>query len=251
MRSSIPASPERDSARTWGAVRVGAVPELKARDLARLPPDERSPLRFMTEFPSGAYASVLRHACWDVLDSGARQVVAVSSAQRREGATTTAMAIAAISASMKRKTVLVDCDLRARTATLALGHDPPLGVWEVAQGQLTTHQAQILADPFGFCLMPAARAENMVRDLYSGAGAQRLMQELRENFECVVLDLPPVFATVDAAIMARSADVCVLVARRHRTDAAKARRAFRQLRMRTPVPMAILQNFSPVARIGA
>ncbi len=235
----------------WGAVRVGAVPELTKRDLARLPPDERTPLRFLSEFPSAAYSSVLRHVCWDLLDGGARQIVAVSSAQRQEGASTTALAIAAISASMKRKTVLMDCDLRARTATLALGHDPTQGAWEVSRGEVAIEQVELPADPFGFSIVPAARTKHVLSDLYSGAGAQNLMAGLRARFDCVVLDLPPVLVSVDAAVMARGADVCLLVARQRRTDAAKARRAFRGLMARGQAPMALLQNFAPVARIGA
>ena len=250
-RPLLPGRNAHDSAQHWGAARLGAVPALGPRDLARLPPDERNPLRFLTEFPSSAYANVLRHACWDVLDSGARRIVAVSSPQRQEGASNAALALAAISASQNRKTVLVDCDLRARTATLALGQDPARGVWEVSRGDMALEAALIACAPFGFWLLPAARAQNAYGDLYSGQAAQQFLAALRQAFDCVVLDLPPVFVTVDAAIMARAADACMLVVRRHRTDAAKARRAFLRLRSRAQIPVALLQNFAPVARIGS
>lgn len=240
-----------DLAQSWGAERVGSVPELTARELARLPPDERTPLRFLIEYPGASFSNVLRHACWDVLDSGARKVVAVTSAGRQEGASTIALSIAAISASYKRKTVLVECDLRARTATLALGQDPEHGVWEVTRGESSINQVEIRAEPFGFSMVPAARAKNALGDLYSGPGAAGLMQALSDRYDCVVLDLPPVFASVDTAVMARAADVCLLVARHRRTDAAKARRAFQRLRARSRAPMALLQNFAPAARMGA
>ena len=250
-RLLFPGTPARDAATLWGAVRLGAVPALGPRDFARLPPDERNPLRFLTEFPSSAYANVLRHACWDVLDSGARRIVAVSSPQRQEGASNTALALAAISASQSRKTVLVDCDLRARTATLALGQDPARGVWEVSRGDMALDEALIACAPFGFSLLPAARAQNAYGDLYSGPAAQQFLAALRQEFECVVLDLPPVFVTVDTPIMAREADACMLVVRRRRSDAAKARRAFLRLRSRAQMPMALLHNFAPMARIGS
>lgn len=237
-------------AKSWGAERVGSVPELTARELARLPPDERTPLRFLNEFPSAAYSNVLRHICWDVLDSGLRKVVAVCSANRQEGASATALAIAAISASIKRKTVLVECDLRARTATLTMGLDPTQGVWEVTRGEIPVEQVEVRGDPFGFSLLPAARSKNLLGDLYSGPAASKLMETLRDRYDCVVLDLPPVFVTVDAAVMAQAADVCLLVARHRRTNAAKARRAFEHLRARTQAPLALLQNFAPSARIG-
>ena len=59
-----------------------------------------------------------------------------------------------------------------------------------------------------------------------------LLQELREQFDMIVLDTPPVLATADAGIVASLTDGVLLVVRAGATDRNAAQRACQQLAQR-------------------
>ena len=66
-------------------------------------------------------------------------------------------------------------------------------------------------------------------DLLSGTRMRVLLQELREQFDIIVLDTPPVLATADAGIVASLTDGVLLVVRAGATDRNAAQRACQQL----------------------
>ena len=72
---------------------------------------------------------------------------------------------------------------------------------------------------------------------------RRLLADLGERFDLIVLDTPPVLAVADASILGQLTDGAVLVIRAGRTDRDAAQRAYAQLKVaRVRVLGAILND---------
>lgn len=229
------------------AVALGAAPQLTKQDFRRLAPDERDPLHYLMETPASAFAAAFRHACAEIALGGRRRVAAVTSAIRGEGATTAALCLARTSAAWGRRTALIDCDLRNRTATRALGCDSPIGVWEASRGDVRMRDIQIEHRETGLWLAPAAPTDNPLRDLFSGRGFAALVRDLRASFDFVVLDLPATVGAVDAAMLAPFADATLLVAGRGRGKASLSQDAADALMKAANHPLFVLTNFAKAA----
>jgi len=141
------------------------------------------------------------------------QVVEVTSASPAEGKTSIALAIAASAASSGKKVVLIDCDLRRPSITqqFGLGEKPGLVEW---LAQTASSEGMLHRNPAsGIYVLGAGAKTQNPPDLLSSARMQHLIDQLRQSFDLVVLDAPPVGPVVDAAVLATVADKVLFVVR--------------------------------------
>jgi capsular exopolysaccharide synthesis family protein len=152
-------------------------------------------------------------------------VLAVTSALPDEGKTTTALGLARISALAGSKTVIVDCDLRRRSATHALGLDVEKGLTEILFKTATLDEV-LQKDPgSGADVVPLAQAEFTPLDVFSSEAMRALMEELRERYEVVILDTAPILPLADTRVLSPLADSVLVVARAGRTPHSVVRNA--------------------------
>jgi exopolysaccharide transport family protein len=158
------------------------------------------------------------------------KVVAITSALPDEGKTTTAIGLARISALAGSRTVLVDCDLRRRSATHSLGLEVSQGLTEVLFRTASLNDV-IQKDPHSDVdVVPLAQVEFTPRDLYGSDAMRSLMDTLRSQYDVVILDSAPTMPVSDTRLLAALADATVFVARWGKTPVSVIRNALEQLR---------------------
>ena len=91
----------------------------------------------------------------------------------------------------------------------------------------------------------AGYLRNPWRNLFGAAGLRTLLQQLRANYDLVILDCPPALANADGAMMARLADKCVLVAAWDETPISVVRNAMRSLMRASPDETGLYVNRVP------
>jgi polysaccharide biosynthesis transport protein len=130
-----------------------------------------------------------------------------------EGKTTTAMLMAALSRQMGRSTLIVDCDLRRRT--LAKGLDGAVageGLLAVLDGKATLGQAIKVDRETGVHFLALEANERMPKnpaDLLSSRRFRDLVEELKDVYDLILFDTPPVLAVTDARVVAQFMDAIV------------------------------------------
>jgi len=144
------------------------------------------------------------------------KVIAVTSSLPGEGKTTTTFSLARTLATSGANVVVVDCDLRQSAINRFLPEPPAVGLIEVLNGQATIEQA-LINDPSGAKVLPLAKSATTPRDVLGSAAMARLLQELRQRFDIVLLDTAPLLAIADTRILAPSADAVVMLARWKKT----------------------------------
>jgi succinoglycan biosynthesis transport protein ExoP len=157
------------------------------------------------------------------------KTLAVTSALPREGKTVTSMCLARTLAFGDARVVLVDCDLRKRGLSKMTGHNP-VGLVEVIKGKASLDEALIQDRASGAWILPAAPASPLPHDLFSGAGADRLFQELGKHFDHIILELPPVLGLADARVLAAKADRVLYLIHWNKTPARTAQSGLDVLR---------------------
>jgi len=163
--------------------------------------------------PESAAAEQFRVLHARLLRMAARRpmrVVAVTSAGRREGRTTTAVNLALTAALEGRPTVLVEADLHRPSLAALLGLTPRAGVAEVLAGAAELGQAVARVGPLAVLL--AGEAGDAAAALRSPRAAA-LVEQLRAAYDLVVLDAPPALAFADGDRLAAAADGALLVVR--------------------------------------
>ncbi|MBU6372132.1 MAG: polysaccharide biosynthesis tyrosine autokinase [Alphaproteobacteria bacterium] len=221
-----------DVTRRIGVPYLGAVPYLDKSD--RMVDGEFvSAENYVLKRPVSAFGEALRSIRAGVFFANPDRrvkVVAITSSVPDEGKTTTSLGLARISALAGSRTVLVDCDLRRRSATHALGIEVEKGLTEVLF-KTATLQDVIRKDPgSGADVVPLAQAEFTPRDLFGSDAMRQLIDQLRAKYDVIILDTAPVLPLADTRVLAALADTVLLVARWGRTPAALVKEAVEQLR---------------------
>jgi protein-tyrosine kinase len=138
------------------------------------------------------------------------RVVAVTSAGRGEGRTTTAANLALTAAQEGRPAVLVEADLRRPSIAALLGLAPRAGLADVLDGTAELGQAVVRVGALTVLCAGAARDPGAA---LRSPRAAVVMEQLRAAYELVVLDAPPALALADGDRVASAADAALLVVR--------------------------------------
>jgi tyrosine-protein kinase Etk/Wzc len=163
----------------------------------------------------------------------ALKTLVVTSAAPGEGKTLTAANLAVTLAYDGLRVLLVDCDIR-RPRVHGLFHLPRApGLMELLTTSAGPGGSRLPAiretAVVGLSVLPCGALPSNAANLLSGTRMRVLLQELREQFDIIVLDTPPVLATADAGIVASLTDGVLLVVRAGTTDRNAAQRACQQL----------------------
>ncbi|MDX2233258.1 MAG: polysaccharide biosynthesis tyrosine autokinase [Hyphomonadaceae bacterium] len=192
-----------------------------------------TPESFVLKRPLSAFGEALRSVRAGAFFSSPDRkvkVLAITSALPDEGKTTTSIALARISALAGSKTVLVDCDLRRRSATHCIGLEVEKGLTEVLFRTATLNDV-IQKDPgSGVDIVPLAQAEFTPRDLFGSDAMRSLIEALRARYDVIILDSAPVLPVSDTRVLASVADSVLMVVRWGKTPAPVVRNAIDQLR---------------------
>ena len=202
---------------------LASIPRIgKSTEPTAYPPD------FLVENPLSRYAEAFRALRSSVLlaniDKHA-QIVAITSAIPGEGKTVTAHSLARISAMLGAKTLLIDGDLRRRQLTINLGLDNKNGLLEILAENLPAELAIHKDTKTDLSVLPASRHSSIVGDVFGSIRMRELLEQLRADYDLIILDTAPLNIVTEARTAAYLVDATVLVALWRKTNYRAARTA--------------------------
>ncbi len=99
---------------------------------------------------------------------GQKRTIAVTSPYHSEGATTVSLCLARTMANLGKSVLIIDCDVRKRSLTKALGLEPKTGVWE-AIGHAEPQKFVTMDSETHLKVLPAARRPGRSRICFPSA----------------------------------------------------------------------------------
>ena len=157
---------------------------------------------------------------------GPPKVILITSALPEEGKTTTSVNSAIVLAQKGTRVLLIDADLRRPSIHKTFGMGPKLGLSNVLTGTATLQQAiipsTILPELF---ILPAGTPPPNPAELLASTKMKNILEELRKQYDHIVIDSPPTLSVTDAVVISTGADAVVLVIRSGHTTKPALRRA--------------------------
>ncbi|MGC1303409.1 MAG: polysaccharide biosynthesis tyrosine autokinase [Caulobacteraceae bacterium] len=206
---------------------LGSVPLVRTRPGV-------SPADLVVERPLSAFAEAFRHLRVALVRAKLDQkvhTIVVTSALPGEGKTTTTLALARAASTGGNSVVAVDCDLRRRSLThLVRPGTVEAGLVEVLAGGVRLEDALITDDKTDLKLLPVSSAKFTPREIFGSPAMARLISELNEQFEYVILDCPPVLPIAEAKTLASLGDAVLFLTGWRKTKASAVKHALATLR---------------------
>ncbi|HEX3437763.1 MAG TPA: polysaccharide biosynthesis tyrosine autokinase [Pseudacidobacterium sp.] len=151
--------------------------------------------------------------------------ILVTSPTPQDGKTTTSLNIAIVLAQQGKRVLLLDADMRRPSIHLAFGLKDKLGLSNILVGSATISDVlQCTVQPNLF-VIPAGPVPPHPSELLSSSSMQDLLLKLREEFDHIIVDSPPIISVTDAVLLSAQMDTVLLVIRSGQTTAAHVRRA--------------------------
>jgi capsular exopolysaccharide synthesis family protein len=159
----------------------------------------------------------------------APQVTVVTSAFANEGKTTLALSLAAMAAQGGQRVVLLDADFWKKGASVAMGIATHAGLAELLEGKARLADTIVSDVASGTDVIAPGRFSRASLIAWIGNLAG-LLESLRNQYDVVIIDTPPVFSVPEATLLASHADATVMTVRWGSTSREGARAALKKLR---------------------
>ncbi|WP_256749126.1 polysaccharide biosynthesis tyrosine autokinase [Mesorhizobium sp. Mes31] len=187
--------------------------------------ERRARMRVSIDSPASMFSETLRSAkiAFDVVMEGqGSRVIGVISVLPGEGKSTVAANLAGLLAANGAKTLLIDGDLRNPGLSRGLGMEAEQGLMEAVVSGQTWQSVGKIDRQTKLAIVPAVLRGHFshTSELLSSAGMRRFIENAKETFEYIVVDLPPLGPVVDAKAFAPLVDGFVLVTEWGRTPRA-------------------------------
>jgi capsular exopolysaccharide synthesis family protein len=159
-----------------------------------------------------------------------RRCVLITSACSSEGKTTLAAHLAGRCANAGLSTLLIDADLRNPSLSRLLKVPEGPGLTDVLRNEATAESVMMVIEAGGgFHLLPAGTMGYDPSRLLQSDQLSQLLGQLRQAFDMVIMDAPPVLLVPDALTIGRCADGALLAVRYDTSRFPLVERAHRRL----------------------
>lgn len=142
------------------------------------------------------------------------QCIMVTSANPGSGKTYVSANLAASFSLRGKRALLLDFDLRRASASLYVGK-PKKGISAYLSGKQDDWQSLVVPVEgyTGFDILPVGSMPPNPAELLASERTQNLMKELRETYDIIFVDCPPVEIVADASIISKLVDQTMFVIR--------------------------------------
>jgi len=142
----------------------------------------------------------------------------MTSATPREGKSTTAVHLAVVHSQQKRKTLLIDGDLRRPSVFQYLGVSNERGLSNVINGEMEWREAVKTTEAFPFLsVLPAGPASRRAADGL-GTTLKDLFAAAIDDYDLIICDAPPLLGFAESLQVAKLVDGVVVVALAGQTE---------------------------------
>jgi capsular exopolysaccharide synthesis family protein len=150
------------------------------------------------------------------LDEQPRCLV-ISSAVPGEGKTMTSTNLAIALAQTGRRTLVIDADLRRPRVAGLLGLDAAVGLTTILVGKTEVQEAIQVHEPSGLHFLASGAKPPNPTEILQSRVTHDLIKQLRDEYDMVIIDAPPLLPVADASVLAALADGTMLVIKHGKT----------------------------------
>lgn len=189
--------------------------------------------RHVLQQPQSDYVEAIRsmHAKLRTLgiDEKPSRVVLITSAVPDEGKTTLAASLAISAASWSDRVILLDLDLRRPRVHRVLEEERTSGLVETLADGKPLKEAIRRHEATGIAYLPVHSKPVNPTALLGSRTMRSAIASLREDYNLIIVDSPPVLAAADATVICGMADQVILAIRWGKTDRAAVAEAVERL----------------------
>jgi len=188
-----------------GLTVLGQIPRISAGRRAKV-------IKYLNDKPTSIAAEAVRNLRTSILLSDKHtppQVIMSTSSIPGEGKTTQSLALAHNLAGLNKKVLLVEGDLRKLVFAEYFNIKGKQGLLSVMDGSVTIEDAAVLEPGLSADVLIGEKPSANAADIFSSQAFVQFIKDMRERYDYIIIDTPPVLAVPDARVIGRQADAVI------------------------------------------
>lgn len=225
-----------------GAPVMGQIPAMPFKARADL-------IGYLQDKPTSAAAEAVRNLRTSILlsniDAPPKVIMSVS-ALPGEGKTTQAVALAQNLAGLGKRVLLIEGNIRRRTLNEYFKEAPRVGLITALAGETPLRDIVFHDERLGADVLMGQKSRANAADIFSSDRFRDFITEVREAYDYVIIDTPPVLVVPDARVIGQHVDAIVFSVAwdsTYRSQVAAAMREFESVNLR--VTALVLSQIDP------
>ncbi|MDI3236261.1 CpsD/CapB family tyrosine-protein kinase [Exiguobacterium antarcticum] len=170
------------------------------------------------------------------------QVMLVTSATQSEGKSTTSSNLAVAYAQQGKKVLIIDTDMRRPTVHYTFRVANGLGLSSLLTRQAELEKAILPTKIENLSILTAGPIPPNPAELLSSKAMEKLILQLREEYDVIILDAPPLLQVADSRITSKLTDGVVLVVSCMTSDRQRVLKAKEQLDLAEAKILGVVLN---------
>ncbi|MFN3694342.1 MAG: GumC family protein, partial [Ignavibacterium sp.] len=195
--------------------------------------------------PAESFRALRTRVQFATPDRDSLKTILITSPAPQEGKSTIALNLAGSFAIANKKTLLVDADLRRPRLHKIFDKDKTPGLVDLLVGQIDLNKVIHKTKVDHLYFLPSGTIPPNPSEMLDSKAMENFISHIRNEYDYVIIDSPPVVAVTDSEILARKVDGVILVCSAEITELALIERGIELLRSDSSNFIgAVLNNFS-------
>jgi succinoglycan biosynthesis transport protein ExoP len=191
--------------RVTGYTVLGQIPVMPFRRRGGL-------LEYLRTKPTSAANEAIRNLRTSILLSNVDappKVIMSTSSIPGEGKTTQSIALAQNLSGLGKKVLLIEGDIRRRTFDLYFKDKPKGHLVSVVSEGMELSEALLSEEELGIDVLMGGKSSINAADFFSSDKFKTFIEQMRETYDFVIIDTPPVLVVPDARVIGHQSDAIV------------------------------------------
>lgn len=228
---------KEDLSNTTGLPVIGTIPAWKSKTGSQLPM-----LNEPDGVPAEAYRRLRSNLDFVWSDQVGAKSIVLTSARPQDGKTTTSINLALALAERGSRVVLVDADLRRPSIAKSTGLEQSVGLSTVLIEKVTLRQALQPWQHENLDVLTSGEIPPNALQMIDSPKTRNLISRLKDLYDYVVIDAPPLLSVVDASLLAREVDGTLVVVSSGNTKRSQVTQVLEALNQAGEKPIGTVLN---------
>ncbi len=196
---------------------LSAVPLIPVRDRKNI-------ISYLKTKPDSMVSEAVRNLRTSILMSSPNQdnkVIMLTSSVPKEGKTILTYALAQNMVGLGKRILLIEADIRRRDHSVKIDRNNTVTLLDLMMGHKEFKDVNPFVEELGFDILTATRSDMNAADLFASERFPKLLTKLREYYDYIIIDSPPVLSVPDARLISTISDISIYIVKWNKTTHAQ------------------------------
>jgi capsular exopolysaccharide synthesis family protein len=202
--------------------------------------------------PAEAFRALRTRIQFSKLDNKSLKTILVTSSAPQEGKTTVSVNLAGSFAQSNKKVLIVDCDLRKPRMHTVFNASRYPGLIDYLFGQVKFEEILRESEINNLSYITSGTIPPNPSEMLDSQQMRSFIEQMREKFDIVIFDSPPIVAVTDSEILSQYVDATLLVVLSEKTEVEMLEKSVNLIKNDSSSFIGtVLNNFSYKAGYGS